>query len=165
MEIYPWIVLLHVVGAFTFVLSHGASAWVVNLIRRETDVARIRALSDLSSFSLGGAYLGLLLLLIGGIWAGIYAGFFSTRAWIWVALVVFVVVAVGMYSVATPYFKRLRSALGQRVAGMPKDAPLPAPAPDREIQAIAAAAPANALNAIGIVGLLVILWLMVVKPF
>ena len=165
MDYYLWIVLLHVVGAFVFVLSHGASVWVVNAIARERDVPRIGALADLSAFSLGGAYIGLLLLLIGGIWAGIYASFFSRSAWIWVALVVFITVAVGMYIVATPFFKRLRLALGQRVQGMAKDAPDPVAAPDAEILALAGSAPAMALNAIGGIGLVVILWLMVVKPF
>ena len=110
------------------------------------------------------AYVGLLLLLVGGIWAGIYAGFFgsagSGRRWPSSSII-----AVAMYAVATPFFKRLRVALGQRVMGTPKDAPDPVAAPDGEIVAIAASAPAMALNVIGFVGLLVILWLMVVKPF
>lgn len=164
MDLYPWIVLLHVVGAFVFVLSHGASVWVVNAIARERDVRRIGALTDLSSLSLSGAYVGLLLLLIGGIWAGIAHGWFG-QLWIWTALVVFIAVAVAMYLVATPFFKRLRMALGQRVQGMPKDAPDPVPAADSDILATAAAAPAMTLNAVGGIGLVVILWLMVVKPF
>jgi hypothetical protein len=163
-EWYSWIVLLHVVGAFVFVLSHGASVWVVNAIAREGNTGRIGALADLSSLSLGGAYIGLLLLLVGGIWAGLVANHFA-RLWIWAALVVFVVVATAMYLVATPFFKKLRLALGQRVQGMAKDAPDPIAAPDGEILAIANAAPAMVLNVVGGVGLLVILWLMVVKPF
>jgi hypothetical protein len=161
---YDWIVLLHIAGAFIFVIAHGASVWAVNAIRRETVTARIGALADLSAMSLTGAYVGLLLLLVGGIWAGIYNGFFA-KAWIWTALVVFVVVSVAMYAIATPYFKRLRIALGKRTMGLPKDAPDPTPAPDAEVAAIAAAAPAAVLNAVGAGGLLVILWLMVLKPF
>ncbi|HEY8439313.1 MAG TPA: hypothetical protein VIK65_11935 [Candidatus Limnocylindrales bacterium] len=161
---YAWIVLLHVVGAFVFVLSHGASVWVVNAIARERDTARIGALADLSSLSLSGAYIGLLLLLVGGIWAGIVGSHFS-RLWIWAALVLFFAIAIAMYVVATPFFKRLRIALGQRVPGMAKDGPEPTPAADGDIVAIAAAAPAMALNAVGGAGLVLILWLMVVKPF
>jgi cytochrome bd-type quinol oxidase subunit 2 len=161
---YQWIVLLHIVGAFLFVISHGASAWVVVALRGETDPRRIRALADLSSTSLVAAYIGLLLLLIGGIWAGIYSDWFKF-GWIWAALAVFIAVAVAMYAIATPYFKRLRIALGQRVQGMPKDAPEPSPAPDAEIVAIAATAPANPLVIVGLGGLLIILWLMVLKPF
>jgi hypothetical protein len=49
--------------------------------------------------------------------------------------------------------------------GTPKDAPDPVPAADAEILAVASAAPAVALDVIGFGGLLVILWLMVLKPF
>jgi len=161
---YEWLVLLHVAGAFLFVISHGASAWVVVALRRERDPARIRALADLSSTSLTTAYVGLLLLLIGGIWAGISRDWFRF-GWIWAALGIFIVIAVAMYAIATPYFKRLRLALGQRVMGMPKNAPEPTAAPDGDIAAIAATAPVNTLVAVGLGGLLVILWLMVVKPF
>ena len=161
---YDWIVLLHVVGAFLFVVAHGASIWTVNAIRRETSPARIGALTDLSGMSLSAAYVGLLLLLVGGIWAGIYAGFFGS-GWIWTALALFVVIAVAMYAIATPFYKRLRIALGQRTMGTPKDAPDPVPASDEEILAIARTAPAIPLDVIGFVGLLLILWLMVVKPF
>jgi len=162
--VYQWIVLLHVVGAFLFVVSHGASIWVVNRISRETDVRRIAALADLSSASLGGAYIGLLLLLIGGIWAGI-AGDWFRFGWIWAALAVFIAISIAMYVVATPFFKRLRIALGQRVQGMAKDAPDPVPAADADTLGIAASAPAMVLNVVGFGGLAVILWLMVVKPF
>jgi cytochrome bd-type quinol oxidase subunit 2 len=164
MDLYPWIVLLHIVGAFLFVIAHGASIWAVNAIRRESQPARIAALADVSSMSLGAAYIGLLLILVGGIWAGIYGSWFS-KAWIWVALVVFIAIAVAMYAIATPYFKRLRIALGQRTQGLAKDAPDPVPAPDSEVAAIAASAPAAVLDAVGFIGLVVILWLMVVKPF
>ena len=161
---YEWIVLLHVAGAFLFVIAHGTSIWTVNVIRRETSTARIGALTDLSGSSLTVAYVGLLMLLVGGIWAGIYAGLFGA-GWIWAALGLFIVIAVAMYAMATPFFKRLRIALGQRTMGTPKDAPDPVPAPDAEILAIASAAPAVALDVIGFGGLLVILWLMVIKPF
>ena len=164
MELYPWIVLLHVVGAFMFVASHGVAMWMVAEIPRQQDVRRINALLDLSSTSLTGVYIGLLLLLIGGIWAWIAANHFA-RLWIWAAIVVLVAIIVVMYVIATPFFKRLRAALGQRTQGLAKDAPDPTPLPDAEILAIAASTPVAALSAVGFGGLLIILWLMVVKPF
>src|SRR5689334_22622936 len=106
---YSWIVLLHIVGAFVFALSHGASAWMALLIRRERDRARIAALLEVSQASIGGVYVGLLLLLIGGVWAGIAGDHFG-RGWIWAALIVLVVIIAAMYSIATPYFGRLREA-------------------------------------------------------
>ncbi|MEA2519894.1 MAG: hypothetical protein QOF49_1974 [Chloroflexota bacterium] len=162
MQPYPWIVLLHIVGAFVFVLSHGASTWMAMVLRGERDRTRIAALLDVSSASIGGTYVGLLLLLIGGIWAGIYGGHFA-RGWIWAAIVVLVIVIVMMYAVATRYYVRLRAAVGLPSRGDAPDAALVAS--DADLAALAARAPVAILMAVGGGGLLIILWLMVVKPF
>ena len=164
MELYPWLVLLHIVGAFLFVVAHGASVWAAAQIRRETHAARIAALLDLSRISLTTAYVGLLLLLVGGIWAGIVGNWFG-RLWIWAALVLLVATAVGMYAIATPHFAALRQAVGQRTMRWPKDAPDPTPLPDADLAALAARTPFGAIAGVGFGGLVVILWLMVVKPF
>lgn len=161
---YPWIVLLHIVGAFLFALSHGVGVWMVIQIRKERDPRRIAALLDLSATSLTGVYLGLLLLLVGGIWAGIAGGWFRF-GWIWAAIVVLLAITIAMYVVATSFFSELRAAIGQRTQKTPKDAPDPVPRSDAEIAAIVARTPLAPLASIGFGGLLVILWLMVVKPF
>ena len=160
---HQWLVLLHLVGAFVFVAAHGVSVWMSVQLARERDPRRIAALLDLSSTSLGGVYGGLGLLLIGGIWAGIDGGFFS-RGWIWAAIAVLVAIIVAMYAIATPYFRRLRTALGMAQYGA-KDAVPPAALSDPEILAIAARSPVAVLTIVGFGGLLIILWLMVFKPF
>jgi hypothetical protein len=162
--VYQWIVLLHIVGAFVFTLSHGVGIWMIVQIQRDRDPVQIRHLLRLSTESLAGVYAGLLLLLIGGIWAGL-AGDWFRFGWIWAALAILVGIIVGMYVIAVPYFRRLRIAVGMRPSNLAKDAPDPVPLPDAEIAALAAGAPMNALTLIGFGGLLVILWLMVLKPF
>jgi len=160
--VYLWIVLLHVVGAFLFILSHGVSTWMAIAIRGERDRARIGALLSLSGLSMFGVYLGLLVMLVGGIWAGIAGGHFG-RGWIWASLGALVLVVVLMYAVATPFFIRLRGAAGVPARGV---APDPALAlSDAELAAMVDRAPVVPLLAIGSGGLLLILWLMVVKPF
>src|SRR5204863_9117389 len=119
---------------FVFALSHGTSVWVAMLIRRARDRARISALLDVSQASIGGLYIGLLLLLIGGIWAGIYGGHFS-RGWIWTAVIVLVIVIVAMYAIATPYFGRLREAAGLQAGRGGR--PPAAPASDGDLVALA----------------------------
>jgi MFS family permease len=164
MEIYPWVVLLHIVGAFIFAISHGVAVWMAVQLPRERDRNRIAALLELSSASLGGVYVGLVLLLIGGVWAGILGGWFG-RLWIWVALVLLIAIAIVMYAVATPYFKALREAVGVRSQYGPKDAPDPIAKSDAEVAAMAARSPQAILSGVGIGGLVIILWLMVLKPF
>ena len=48
---YPWVVFVHVIGAFGFALSHGVSAAVALRLREEREVPRVRALLELSSSS------------------------------------------------------------------------------------------------------------------
>ena|SRR2546426_12449479 len=161
---YQWIVLLHIVGAFLFAVSHGVGIWAIIQIQRDRNPAQIRHLLGLSSESLTGVYIGLLLLLVGGIWAGIIGDWFK-YGWIWAALILLVLITVGMYVLAVPYFRQLRAAVGIRPMNWPKNDPDPVPLPDADIAALAARAPVNALTLIGFGGLLIILWLMVLKPF
>lgn len=164
MNLYPWVVLLHIVGAFMFAASHGVAMWMSMQIAGERDRTRMAALLDLSSLSLRGLYTGLVLLLIGGVWGGILGNWFD-KLWIWLALGLLIAITVVMYLVATPYFRSLRGALGIKTQYGPKDAPDPVPLPDAEVMALAARSPRAILSGVGFGGLVVILWLMVVKPF
>lgn len=165
MNWYPWIVLLHVTGAFGFVLAHGVSAFVAFRLRSEREPARVAALMDASTASLSLLYVALLVLLVAGIAAGIVGGHFG-RLWIWVALAVLVVVSAAMYTIATPYYKGLRRAVGARFtqAPGPEDVPLALATPQELAMLLSSRRP-YVLALIGGFGLMVILWLMVVKPF
>ena len=131
-------------------------------IRTRRDPAQIRTLLDVSSLAIGVMYLGLLLLLIGGIAAGIVGDHFG-RGWIWAALVMLVVITVAMYAMATPFYGQLRVAAGAR-AKDPKADPNPV-VNQAEIDTLAGSNRPAVLLAIGAIGFLVILWLMVLKPF
>lgn len=101
MNWYPWIVLLHVIGAFGFILAHGVSAFVAFRLRSEREPVRVAAMMDVSTTSLALLYVSLLVLLVAGIAAGLVGGHFS-RLWIWIALAVLVAVMIAMYMIATP---------------------------------------------------------------
>jgi uncharacterized membrane protein len=156
---YPWLVFAHIVGAFLFALSHGASAWTAEKIKRERDRTRIAALLDLSAFSMSGLYVGLLLLLAGGIGAGIVGSWFR-QGWIWLSLGILVVVVAVMYVIASPYYGGLRTALGQEYRG--KSAP---PVSDAELATMLTTRVPDILALVGFLGILAILFLMVLKPF
>jgi len=164
MDWYPWIVLLHVLGAFGFVFAHGASGFAAFRIRSERDPARVAALLDMSGTSLGLMYVSLLILLIGGITAGFMGGYWGSL-WIWVAIGVLVLVIGAMYPMGSQHYAKVRRAVGIKAYGDPKDAVPPEPLSGPELEAILSSSRPFALAAIGGIGLGVIIWLMVVKPF
>ena len=153
---HQWIVFGHILGALLFMLAHGASAAVVFRLRRERDPDAVRVLLGLSSMTIPVAYIGLLLLIGGGLWAGMSGGWFSAGAmWLWASIGLLVVILAAMYAMLTPAFKRLRETVGDG------SAPVDQAALDRAL-----AAPGPMIGAgIGLLGVLLILWLMVLKPF
>ena len=163
MDFYPWWVYMHVFGAFAFAAAHGVSAIAAFRIRATRDPASVRTLLDMSSISIGVMYVGLLLLLIGGIAAGLAGGHFS-RGWIWASLGLLVAVIVGMYMLATPFYRRLREAVGTGPGGQPFPN-APALASDAELAALTTSSRPMLLALVGLVGFVVILWLMLFKPF
>ena len=164
MDWYPWIVFVHVAAAFLFIMGHGASMWSSDQIRRERDIERIRVLLEMSSRSLSMVYGSLILLLIAGIAAGIIGNHFS-RGWIWASIAILVTIMVLMYALASRFYARIREAVGIRSMTTPKDAPDPTPLPADQIAALVDNRRPDVIGMVGLIGLLLILYLMVIKPF
>ncbi|TMD30143.1 MAG: hypothetical protein E6I94_05240 [Chloroflexi bacterium] len=162
MEFYPWVVLIHVLAAFAFVLAHGASAFVAFRVRAEREPARIAALLDLSSSTLAVMYVALLVLLIAGIVAGIMGSWFA-KLWTWAAIGVLVAVLVLMYVLASTYYTGVRRALGQATFGSKE--PPPPPVSVDELLAMLDSRRPEAITLVGGIGLVVLVWLMILKPF
>ena len=160
---YQWIVLLHVIAAFTFALAHGVSAGVALKLRGEREVARVQALLDLSKFAINAIYVSILVLLIAGVAAAFTAGLWG-RGWIWAAIVLLVVMFAAMYARASTWFRELRHAAGQAYeTGKGKQ---PAEPPDAaRLATLTASGRPMEIAAIGYGGLVLMLWLMVMKPF
>jgi len=162
----PWLTLAHVLGAFGFVAVHGVSMVVLLRLRTERDRARVRTLLDLSSSTIGLLYGFLSLLLLAGILSGIAGGWWTSgQLWIWAAVLVLVLVFGAMYGLLTTYYIRLRNAVG--IAG-PQDVKkgiVPVELPDDELAVLLASKRPLIGAAVGIVGIVVIVWLMVAKPF
>ena len=160
---YQWIVFLHVLGAFIFVAAHGISMVVAFRLRAVRDRDRQIALLDASAWGVGAMYLGLLLLLIGGIWAG-FAGDHWGSLWLWVAIATLVIVIVVMYAVATPFYGRMRAATGDG-QWAEKAANYKPPATEADLAMLATSSRPFVLAAVGGIGLAIIVWLMILKPF
>ena len=162
---YSWIVFVHIIAAFAFVLSHGVSMFMSDQARRQPATPeRVGALLDLSRSTLPIMYGSLVVLLIAGILAGMLGGHFG-RLWIWVALAILILEIAAMYALAARYYARIRNAVGQAsyLDGDGRPA-FPAASPE-ELNALLASRRPDVIGVVGSLGLVVIIWLMVVKPF
>ena len=159
-----WIIFIHVLAAFVFAAGHGVSIFAAFQVRRETDRARIAALLDVSALSLAAAGTALIVLLVTGILAGIVLQSFG-RTWIWVSLVLLVVIGGLMTPLGIGHFNRIRMALGLRTRTLKEADPDPVPASDADLAAILTSRRPEQLLVIGGGGFVVILWLMMFRPF
>lgn len=152
---YAWFVLLHLVGFVIFLAMHGVSMAVSFWIRGQTERATITSLLMLSARAVQIAYLGLILLGIGGLGAAANVGWL-TISWVVGSYVVLAIVIVAMYVVAAPYYYGLRDAIAGAKSAKPID--------DAELRARLVSRRPEVSAAIGGLGLLVLVWLMVMKP-
>lgn len=153
--LYQWVVFAHLVGVFGFLLAHGASIAIAVRLPRQRDPRAVRVLLDLSETTRGLMYGSLALLALGGVTAGFLGGWWS-HGWIWASIFVLLAMMVGIVGVGVPYFRRLRKAAE---AALASDAPSP------ELATLLAAPQPWIVIAVGVGGLLILLWLMVLKPF
>jgi hypothetical protein len=160
-DLYPWLVVIHIVAAFVFVMAHGVSVYAIYRARSEPDRARLAVVMDLSGSTLGLAGIALLVILIAGIAGGIMQGYFS-RAWIWLSIVVLVLIGGAMTPLAAIPMNKIRRALGLPVRG---DKAPPIAADDAELAALQASLRPQLVATIGGGGLVVLVALMSLKPF
>ena len=164
MDIYPWVVIAHVFFVIIAFGAHGTSAYAMFQARKETDRARLAAVLDLSGSSLILTAVGLLLAVLLGIWAAILGSHFG-RLWPWVSIGLVVLVFVIMTPVGVTPMSNLRQALGLPSRADKKGAPPPPPADDATLRAAQARLRPDLLATVGVVAILILVWLMEVKPF
>ena len=164
--VHTWLVFFHVLSAFAFILAHGGAAAVTVVLRRQTDIDRIRTLLELSESTHRATYLTLIATLGTGIVVGFSGGWWG-EAWIWTSLGIFVLVSVVMTFLGAYYFNQVRWAVGLPVVygGKRRDAREGGPASPEEIAAVLDSWRPMAVTLIGVIGLALIVWLMVNKPF
>lgn len=161
---YPWLVFLHILGLFGFLLAHGASSSASFALRRAQTLERVRALLELSGNSFGVMYLSLLVLLVSGIAAGVVGQWWS-QAWIWVSLGLLILIVGAMAGLGSRIYGEARKAAGLPYFEGTKQRPAMEPASVEEIRTALARGNPVLLTAIGYGGLAVIAWLMMFKPF
>jgi uncharacterized membrane protein len=150
---YTWWRFLHVLGALGFLATHGAMAAVAMRLRKERDPAKIRALLGLSRSTRPWMYVSLLLLIAAGVVAG-FQGHWWDEGWIWTALILLIAMLVAAFPLAVPYYVRVRRAVAED-----------ADTPSDELDTLLLSPRPIVIAVVETAGLVVIVWLMVLKPF
>lgn len=147
MTLYVFLKFVHLLGLATFLFSHGVSGAAAFLLRGPVSegTRRLLRLSQVATIVSDPA---LLVVIATGVWMAFLGSWWGT-GWVWAAIVVLVALMAGMFYVARPYYTA-RDAAGK------SDAEL--------AQALARTRPAIAIW-MGAIGLLVLIALMVLKPF
>lgn len=149
---YIWIVFLHVLSAFLFMLTHGATAGVMFAMQSERSPERLRALLTVRQraqmpFTISSTVMGL-----SGVALGFMGGWWS-RIWIWAALTLLIAISVFMGILGRGRLDKIQNLV---------DSQKPA---TKDLESTIAAANPKLLSIIGVGGFILILWLMMFKPF
>lgn len=154
---FQWWTFVHIVGVAGFLFAHGASGFVAFRLRTERDRARVETLMQLSGASIPLMYISLLVLIVGGVGAGILLKSFA-QGWIWTAIGLLVAVSLVMWVVNTPYYSRVKDAVKLRPSGVPRVS-------DEELDELLNARAPMVSAGFGFLALAAIIYLMVMKPF
>lgn len=159
-----WLIFLHVLAVLTFFLAHGASAAMAFKVRRETDLARLRAMLDLSDSTveimfisfLGIGFTGVILPFPMHLWG---------KAWVWLSIVLMIFVFIWMVWMNERSYKVLRKLVGLPYRQGSKEYPAMPPASQEEVVELLSKTRVTGLVVVGYLVPVVVLWLMIFKPF
>jgi plastocyanin len=156
-NVYQWSVFVHLAGVFGLLATHGVSMVVMFRLRTERDPARVDGLLQLSASSITPFWISTGVLLLGGIVAAFLGPDLWSYGWIWASIGTLVLIIVAMYVLARPYYRRVRFISRAMVEGSQAVSP-------EQFDRILRSGRPWAVTAIGVGGLLFILYLMLFKP-
>ncbi len=163
--LFPWLVFLHTLSALLFFLAHGASVAMAFQIRKEKDFARIGAMLDLSLVTMPAMGISFLVMGLTGLAMPFILKIWD-QGWVHTSIVLMVLVFVRMVMMNDKRYKHLRRMIGQPYMIGGKQFPAEAPAGPSEVEAhIRNKLRVEELIVVGIVIPVIVLWLMVFKPF
>lgn len=153
---YSWWKFIHLIGVVGFMAAHGTSMAATMMIRRMRDPQHIEGVLQLSATTVLAFYLSTLVLLIGGIGAGIRGRWFN-QGWIWLSLGLLLAVGILMFPLARGYFRRIRTVIELMESGT-------AVTQEDFVRVLNSGNPLLTIGT-GSVSILLIVYLMVLKPF
>lgn len=160
----PWLIFLHTLSAITFFLAHGTSMAMAFQIRKETDFTRIRALLDLSFSTIILAFSAFLVMGLTGLIMPFILKIWN-KGWIWASIVLMLIVFLQMVFMNEKRYKHLRRMVGLPYMIRGDRFPAEEPASQAEVEAYIKKLQVTDLVVVGYVMPMIVLWLMVFKPF
>ena len=153
---YSWLKFLHILAVLALLGTHGVSMTVLYAIRRERDRAKIMTMMALSGQATIPMYVSIGAVAVFGVllWVKFYG---VSTTWLWLALVLLIAMVGLMTATAKPYFARVKEACQLRPSGVPRVS-------DEELADVLTSAKAHLIAAIGVIGTVAILYLMIFKP-
>ncbi len=165
MNLYGLIKWLHILSVLIFFFSHGVSMAAAFYLTKEKNPDRLRALLDVSRSTLMPMSMSLLLVLVFGVTLT-FIGKWSTYFWPWLALVLLIAMAVWMTVYGRAVYSPIRKALGlPYMTGAGQSNPPVEPASMDEVYALVAKSNPRLQTYVGLIFTIIILSLMVFKPF
>ncbi len=159
-----WLVFVHVLAAFAFMFGHGATAYAMLQMRKETDADRVRLLIDVSDLAQWVGMGGLLIMLVAGVWAGFVNDAWG-QTWLWIALGIIIALYLFMSMFGRRYFEQVREASGAaRFQGVRRIRP-ENPVVSEDLPQVIASGRPLLLFVVSLAGWGFVLYLMMFKPF
>jgi hypothetical protein len=159
-----WLIFLHILSALTFFLAHGTSAAMAFKVRKETDLARIRAMLDLSESTIEIVFVSFLALILTGVALSFLLQIWN-KGWVWLSLLLMIFVFIWMVWMNERAYKTLRKLVGLPYRQGSKEYPAEPPASMEEVTAQLKKLDVSGLVTVGYVIPAIVLWLMIFKPF
>jgi uncharacterized membrane protein len=153
---YGWWKFIHLVGVVGFVGAHGTAMAATLLMRRIRAPQEVSGILQLSAATVSAFYVSTLVLLVGGIGAGVQGQWFD-QGWIWVSIGLLIGVGILMFPMARGHFRRVRMVLELMDTGTTVSH-------DDFARVLNSGYPVLTAGS-GAVALLLIVYLMVLKPF
>ena len=146
-SLYIWLKFIHILSVGGFLFVHGIAGGTAFLLRAPI-TATTRGLLHMSQVTAQASNPFLLLIIITGVWMT-FAGHWSGQVWPWAALVLLVATIGFMFYVARPYYQARDAAGG----------------PDEAMATHLSSTRPQLAAGVGGVALLLLIVLMVFKPF
>lgn len=164
LALVPWLVFLHILSALTFFLAHGTSVAMAFKVHSETNFERIRAMLDLSGSTVGIMFISFLVMGLTGLVMPFILKLWG-KGWIWTSIVLMVIVLVQMGLMNEKRYKKLRKLTGSPYMRGNKQFSAEEPATLEEVHEHMRKLRVEELLVVGYVIPMIVLWLMVFKPF